>query len=368
VLAIEPYVPGKSAAPGAPRVFKLSANESPIGPSPKAVQALHKAALDIAFYPDGSSTRLREAIGARWGLDPAGVIVGAGADEILALLAYAYIGFGDEGVYSQYGFLEYKILILAAGGTPVVAPETNYTANVDALLKSVTPRTKVVFLANPNNPTGTLLPAAEIARLVRELPPNVLLVLDAAYAEYVRREDYEAGAALVREYDNVVMTRTFSKIFGLAGLRVGWAYAPACVVDALNRIRPPFNVSSAASAAAIAALEDREHFDVAIEHNARWLPWLVREISALGLEILPSEGNFLAIHFPRKLGRSADEADRFLAERGFVLRSVSAYGMPDFLRLTVGSQEANELVVGALAAFLTAQAHEGDKKLHPSSL
>lgn len=352
VLAIDPYVPGKSAAPGAARVFKLSANETPLGPSPRAIEALRAMAPDIAAYPDGSSIKLREAIGARYGLDPARIIAGAGSDEILELLAQAYVGPGDEGVYSQFGFLEYKIVILASGGTPVVAAETDYTANVDAVLACVSEKTKIVFLANPNNPTGTYLPAREVTRLARALPPHVLLVLDAAYAEYVRREDYETGVALVNERDNVVMTRTFSKIYGLAGLRLGWGYGPAHVIDALNRIRSPFNVSSAASAAGMAALDDRAHIEAAVAHNERWLPWLAREISALGLDVLPSVANFVAIRFPDTPGRTAADADRFLTSRGLVLRAIGAYGMGEFLRLTVGSQEANERVVAVLAEFM----------------
>ncbi|MBM3563936.1 MAG: histidinol-phosphate transaminase [Alphaproteobacteria bacterium] len=352
VLAIDAYVPGKSAAPGAARVYKLSANETPLGPSPRAVEALRDMADHIALYPEGSSRALREAIGARYGLDPDRIIAGAGSDDILELLALAYVGPRDEGVYSQYGFLEYKIVTLAAGGTPVVAPETNYTADVDALLGCVSERTKIVFLANPNNPTGTFLPASEVARLARSLPSHVLLVIDAAYAEYVLREDYESGVALVDAHDNVVMTRTFSKIFGLAGLRVGWGYGPAHVIAALNRIRSPFNVSSAGSAAAIAALSDRAHLDAAVAHNARWLPWLTQEIAALGLGVLPSVANFIAIRFPETPGLTAADADRFLTSRGLVLRAIGAYGMPGFLRLTVGAQDANERVVEALAEFM----------------
>jgi histidinol-phosphate aminotransferase len=357
VLLIDPYTPGKSAAPGVARVFKLSANETPLGPSLRAIEALRDAAPGVSAYPDGSSSRLREAIAARWGLDPARIIAGAGSDNILELLALAYIGPGDEAVYSQYGFLEYKIVILTAGGTPVVAPETNYTANVDALLSKVTDKTKIVFLANPNNPTGTYLPRKEIVRLARALPPHVLLVLDAAYAEYVQRDDYEAGVELVRESDNVVMTRTFSKIFGLAGVRLGWGYGPAHVIDALNRIRSPFNVSSFASAAGVAALEDRAHMEAAIAHNNLWRAWLAREIEAIGLGVLPSVTNFIAICFPQEPGFTAADADRFLTSRGLILRAIDAYDMPQFLRLTVGPQEANELVVAALKEFMKGASH-----------
>jgi histidinol-phosphate aminotransferase len=359
VLAIEAYVPGKSAAPGAGRVFKLSANETPLGPSPHAVEALRQMAHEIALYPEGSSLALREAIGARWGLDPARIIMGAGSDNILELLALAYIGPGDEAIYSQYGFLEYKIVTLAAGGTPVVAPETAYVASVDAILACVTEKTKIVFLANPNNPTGSYLAAQDVARLARGLPEATLLVLDAAYAEYVRRADYEPGVALVDAHENVVMTRTFSKAYGLAGLRLGWGYGPAHVIDALNRIRSPFNVSSAASAAGVAAVNDVAHLEAAVAHNEKWLPWLTRELAAIGYDVLPSVANFVAIRFPDSPGRTAADADRFLTERGLVLRAIGAYGMGDFLRLTVGAQEANERVVEALAQFAqdAARAH-----------
>jgi histidinol-phosphate aminotransferase len=351
VMAIDPYVPGKSAVPGSGRTFKLSANETPFGPSPRAVQAVRDMADRLAIYPEGSSRKLREAIGARYGLDPARIVAGAGSDEILEMLALAYIGPGDEGLYSQYGFLEYKIVTLSAGGTPVVAPERHYTTDVDALLACVTEKTRLVFLANPNNPTGTYLPASEVERLARGLPKNAILVLDGAYAEYVEREDYEAGVALVDALDNVVMTRTFSKIYGLAGLRIGWGYGSDHIVDALNRIRPPFNVSSLGSAAGIAALEDVAHIETSIAHNARWLPWLTQEITALGLEVLPSVANFIAIRFPDTPGQTADDADHFLTERGLILRAIKAYGMGEFLRLTIGSEEANRLVVDALREF-----------------
>lgn len=356
VLSINAYIPGKSAAHHAGRTFKLSANESPLGPSPRALEAARAALTHVAFYPDGKSERLREAIGAHWGLEPARLIAGSGTDDILSLIAHAYIGPGEESVYSEHGFLFYKIITLAAGGTPVVAPEENYTTSVDALLSKVNARTKVVFVANPNNPTGTYLPASEMERLARELPSHVLLVLDAAYAEYVEPDDYEAGAAFVREFENVIMTRTFSKFFGLAGLRVGWAYAQEHIIDALDRIRSPFNVNSIASSAAIAALEDGGHQRSVAAHNATWAPWLNGEITALGLDIIPSVANFLAIRFPGEGGCTAAAAERFLESRGLILRGIAPFGMSDFLRLTVGSAEANQLVIAALKEFCNAHA------------
>lgn len=268
------------------------------------------------------------------------------------MLTNAYIGPGDEGIYPEHGFLVYKLALLAAGGVPVAAPEKNLTADVDAILARVTPRTKIVFLANPNNPTGTYLSFSEVKRLHAGLPPHVLLVLDAAYAEYVRRNDYASGLELVATSENVVMTRTFSKIYGLALLRLGWCYAPAHVADALNRIRGPFNVNGPAIQAGIAALADDAHVADAVAHNERWLPWLTREIGALGLEVTPSVGNFLLVHFPAVKGLTAQEADAVLSAHGLVLRGVAGYGLPNALRLTIGSEEANRHVVATLAAFV----------------
>jgi histidinol-phosphate aminotransferase len=356
VLDIEAYVPGKSAAPGVPKVHKLSSNETPLGPSPKAVEAVQRSAGELELYPDGAATALREAIGAKYGLDPARIVCGSGSDELLSLLTHAYVGPGDEGVFTAHGFLVYRIAILAAGGVPVVAAEKDLTADVDAILAKVGPRTRVVFLANPNNPTGTYLPFEEVKRLHAGLPPTVLLVLDAAYAEYVRRNDYASGLELVATSENVVMTRTFSKIYGLAGLRLGWMVGPAHVADAVNRIRGPFNVNGPAIAAGIAAVADEAHVAAAVAHNDEWLPWLTREIGALGLKVTPSVGNFLLIHFPEAPGRTARDADAFLTRRGLVLRAVGAYGLPNALRMTVGSEEANRSAVAALADFLKGEA------------
>src|SRR5919112_697058 len=338
VMQIDAYVPGKSKAAGVAKVYKLSSNETPLGPSPKALEAVRNAG-HLELYPDGAASRLREAIAARYGLDPNRIICGAGSDELLALITNAYVGPGDEGIFTEHGFLVYRIAILAAGGTPVVAPEKDLRTDVDAILAKVTDRTKIVFLANPNNPTGTYIPFDEVKRLHANLPPHVLLVLDAAYAEYVRRNDYESGLELVATSENVVMTRTFSKIYGLANLRLGWMVAPAHIVDAVNRIRGPFNVSGPAIAAGIAAIQDEAHIARAIEHNERWLAWLTREIEALGLKVTPSVGNFLLIHFPNEPGRTAKDADAFLTRRGLILRRVDSYGLPGALRMTVGDAE-----------------------------
>jgi len=345
-------VPGKSAAPGVARVFKLSSNETPLGPSPQAKAAYLKVAEHLEDYPDGSARPLREAIGRAFGLDPNRIVCGAGSDDLLNLIADAYLSDGDEAIHTTHGFLVYPIATLGSGAKPVVAAETNFTADVDAILAALSPHTKIVFLANPNNPTGTYIPFNEVKRLHQGLPPNVLLVLDAAYAEYVRRNDYESGIELVATSENVVMCRTFSKIHGLAALRLGWLYGPASVVDAINRIRGPFNVNAAALAAGIAAIEDSAHVEASRAHNETWLAWLTEAIGKLGLEVTPSVANFVLIHFSATPGKTAAEADTFLSARGLILRRVVAYHLPNCLRMTVGGEEANRLVVTALTEFL----------------
>jgi len=349
---ISPYVPGKSKATGGTRLYKLSSNETPHGPSPAAVEAVKAAAATIELYPDGAASDLRAAIGETYGLNAERIVCGAGSDELLNLIARAYVGPGDEAIYCEHGFLVYPIAIKASGGTPVVAPETDNTADVDAILARVSDRTRVVFLANPNNPTGTYLPFDEVRRLHAGLPRRVILVLDAAYAEYVRRNDYESGMELAATEENVVMTRTFSKIYGLAGLRLGWCYGPAHIIDVLNRIREPFSVSTPAMLAGIAALRDRAHFDKSVAHNEIWLPRVTGELRALGLEVTPSVANFVLAHFPAIAGKSAADADEFLLSRGIVLRRVVNYGFADALRMSIGSEEANLATIAALAEFL----------------
>ena len=294
ILEIEAYVPGESKLPGSGPVIKLSSNETPLGPSAAASEAYRAAADGLERYPDSTARALREAIGARYGLNPDRIVCGAGSDELLSLLANAFLSPRDEAIYTEHGFLVYRIAILANGATPIIAPETECRASVDAILACVTDRTRVVFLANPNNPTGTHIPFDEVQRLRRELPGNVLLVLDAAYAEYVRRNDYEAGVELVANTQNTVMTRTFSKIHGLAALRIGWAYCPEDIAGVLNRIRGPFNLTGPAIAAGTAAIADTAHMEKAAAHNDTWLAWLSEQLEGIGLTVTPSVANFRA--------------------------------------------------------------------------
>ncbi len=352
IMDIDAYVPGKSAAPaGVAKVHKLSSNENPLGPSPKAIEAAREVASKLDVYPDGTARRLREAIAEVHGLNAANIICSNGSDEILGLLAQTYLSAGDEAIITEHAFMIYKIYIQSAGGVPVTVRERDERADIDAILAAVTPRTKIIFLANPNNPTGTYLPFQEVRRLHADLPGNVLLVLDGAYAEYVRRNDYEAGIELAGSAQNVVMTRTFSKL-GLGGARIGWMYGPLHIVDAINRIRGPFNVNAMAIEAGIAAIRDRAHVERSAVHNETWLTWLNEELTKLGLRVTPSVGNFVLIHFPDDKKHSAEAADDYLTQRGYILRRVTGYGFPNALRMSVGTEEANRGVIDALTTFL----------------
>ena len=352
IMEIAPYVPGASKVAGVEKIIKLSSNEGALGPSPKAVEAYRTVAEKIHRYPDGGSVELRKAIGARHGLDPDRIICGAGSDEILALLARAYAGPGDEVLFGEHAFTMYPIFAHSVGATAVKAPETDYTVTVDALLDKVSERTRIVYVANPNNPTGTFVTRDEMTRLRAGLRDDILLVIDAAYAEYVTRNDYSAGVEMVDAGDNVVMTRTFSKIYAMGGMRLGWGYCPPAIADVLNRIRPPFNVTSAAQAAGIAAVNDVEFMTRSRDHNTAWLPWLSERLAAMGLDVVPSVGNFVLVRFPGEPGRDAASAMTFLNARGIIPRSTASAGIPDGVRITIGLEEEMRAVAAAVAEFL----------------
>ncbi len=351
IMAITPYMGGESSLQGAAKVIKLASNEGAFGPSPAAMKAFEQASRTLHRYPDGHCMALREALGRRYGLDPERIVCGAGSDELLVLLCHAYAGPGDEVLYSAHGFLMYPISARSAGATPVAAPEKNLTADVDALLARVTPRTRVLFIANPNNPTGSYLTADALQSLRDGLPRHVLLVIDAAYAEFVERNDYSDGVALVDAGDNTVVTRTFSKIFGLGGLRIGWAFCPPAVADVLNRVRNPFNVASPAQAAAIAALGDIAFVERGRAHNTQWRDWLSTVLDAKGLTVAPSVANFVLVRFARPPGRDAAAADAFLRQRGIIVRRMDSYGLPDSLRITIGLEDEVRAAAQALADF-----------------
>jgi histidinol-phosphate aminotransferase len=352
ILDIAAYVPGDHSLPGEGPVHRMASNESGLGASPQAIEAYRALATELHRYPDGACKTLRAALGREFGIEPDRVVCGAGSDDVLQLLVRAYAGPGDEVLYSRHGFLVYPIAAKAVGATPVAAPEADLRTDVDALLKAVTPRTRICFVANPNNPTGSYVTGAELKRLRAGLPENVLLVVDAAYAEYVDLPDYESGLAMVQSHDNVVMTRTFSKIFGLAALRLGWAYCPPAVADVLNRIRGPFNVPAPAQAAGVAALADHAHTAKAKAHNDYWLPWFAQRMRALGLDPYPSVANFVLVKFPTDPKLNAEAALKFLNSRRILPRRVAAYGLPDCLRITIAEENAVKACADALEAFV----------------
>ena len=352
ILDIAPYIGGESKAVGVARPIRLASNESALGPSPKAIAAYRALAEDIHRYPDGSAAELRAALGRHHGLDPDRIVCGNGSDELIGLLLRCYAGPGTEVLYSRHGFLMYPIGALAVGATPVAVPEKALTADVDAILARVTERTRLVFVANPNNPTGTYLSAEEMARLHAGLPANVVLAIDAAYAEFVNRNDYEPGIGLVNRAENVVMLRTFSKIYALAGLRLGWAYCPPAIADVMNRVRGPFNVTAPALAAGVAAIEDIGALARARAHNDRWLPWLTERLAALGLPLTASVANCVLPQFPDDPKHNADAAFAFLQSRGILTRKMGAYGLPQHLRITIGTGEEMETVAAAIGEFM----------------
>jgi histidinol-phosphate aminotransferase len=354
VAGIHAYVPGKAALNGRPIVAKLSSNENPFGPSPKAVAAMTTVLADGGRYPDPASTALREALGAMHGVDPARIICGTGSDELLHLVAGAFAGVGDEVLYVRHGFAVYDIAARRVGATPVMAPDRDYTCDVDAVLAAVTPRTRVVFVANPNNPTGTLISAAEIRRLHVGLPSDVVFALDAAYAEFAEGE-YEDGVALATAHDNVVALRTFSKIYGLAAQRIGWAYASPGIIDAMNRIRGPFNVTTTGQAGAIAALADAEWTEKTRTHTIKWREWLAGEVAALGnagLRAIPSAANFVLVEFPETGPVTAAAANDALIADGIICRYLAVQAMPRCLRISIGTEEETRAAAGSLRRYV----------------
>ncbi len=359
ILNITPYKAGDAKIEGFDRVIKLASNESPMGPSPAAIAAA-KGAIDagLQLYPDPTCSALRTAIGEIHNIDPEQIICSNGSEELLHLLARGYATDGDEVIYCQYGFIAYPITIHAAGATPVMVDEDDYTANVDAILGAVTSKTRIVNLANPNNPTGTYLPEAEVRRLRAGLRDDIILVLDAAYSEYVDRPDYDDGFSLVNDgLDNVIVTRTFSKIYGLAGTRVGWAYGPMSILDILHRIRGTFNVTAVSQAAATAAVRDQDHVKKAKAHNLKWLPKMSQALEDMGLHVTPSQGNFILVHFPGGPEQSPSEqsqaTDQYLRSRGIIVRPVGNYDLAGALRITIGTDSENEALLSEMKAFFT---------------
>ncbi|WNO53737.1 histidinol-phosphate transaminase [Stakelama saccharophila] len=354
IMEIAPYVPGRSTTDDGRKVAKLSSNENPLGTSAKARAAFDGADRSLERYPDAGAAELREALAAKHGLDPARIIYGTGSDEVLHLAAGAFAGPGDEIIFVRYGFAVYEIAARRVGATPVVAPDTDYATDVDAILAAVTDRTRVVFVANPNNPTGTFTPREEIARLHANLPKSVLLVLDHAYSEYLTRQEDDHGLKLACDQPNVLVTRTFSKIYGLAAERIGWGYASADIIGAMHRIRAPFNVTTAGQQAAIAALGDDDFTDASREHNRKWLGWFTEQVESLGnagLRAVPSKANFLLVLFEGEV--SAETAYKALMDKGYITRWLPGQGLGNGLRISIGTEDEVRGVAAALREIVT---------------
>ena len=348
IMEITPYVGGEATVAGVENVIKLSSNENPFGPSEAAKEAFRKAAYDLHRYPDSSHGGLRHAIGEVHGVDPGRVICGVGSDEIIAMLCQAYAGPGTEVIHTEHGFALYRIGALANGASPVEVPERERVTDVDAILGACTKKTRLVFIANPNNPTGTMIGESELARLADGLPPQVLLVVDGAYAEYV--ENYDGGVALVEGRENVVMTRTFSKLYGLGGLRVGWGYGPRHVIEVLMRIRAPFNLSTAALVAAEAAVRDIAWAEKCRADNTRLRAWLAEALAGKGVPSDTSLANFILARFADRA--QAEACDAFLRSEGLIVRRVAGYKLPHCLRITVGDESACRRVAHAVGRFM----------------
>jgi histidinol-phosphate aminotransferase len=352
ILDIIPYKPGKATADGVTDPLKLSGNENILGCSPYARDAFVDAAGQLNVYPDGRGGVLRTAIAERWNIEPDRLVLGCGTDELLHLINQTFLEPGDNIVQGQYAFGAYGIGARACQAEVRSAAEPNYRIDVDLMLAEVDERTRLVFVTNPANPTGTFTTKDELRRLHDALPPSVVLVVDAAYAEFCTDPTFTDGLDLARGAENIIVTHTFSKIHGLAALRVGWAYAPAPIADAIDRIRPPFNVSVPALTAAVAALADEEFQARSLALVEQWRPWLTQQLGGLGLGVVPSSANFILVEFPKTPGKTAPEAEAFLASRGLIVRGVAGYGLPGHLRITIGLDEHNRALVDVLAEFL----------------
>lgn len=350
LLSLAPYVQGKSEIEGRDEIIKLSSNECCFGPSPAAVAAYHELASELHRYPDGSQAGLRQAIADVHGIDADNIVCGNGSEELIGLLTRCFVGPGDELLLSENHFVMCSIYGKAQGANVVLAPEKDFLIDIDAMLARVSEKTRMIAIANPNNPTGTCLPASEVRRLVDRVPEDIVIVLDGAYAEYVEHEDFDAGTGWVESRNNVVMTRTFSKMYGLAGLRIGWAYGPPAIIEILNRLRTPFNANAPALAAATAAIGDHAHVTRVREHNTRWLARFHEAFTRLGVTVAPSAANFYLVDFGGLSTKSATEAGAFLEAHGIIPRPG---GRDNCLRITVGDDRENELVLESLTAYLT---------------
>ncbi len=352
LAAVEYYMVGISKLPGWDKPIKLSSNESALGMSPAAIEAAQQAIGSSHLYPEVDTETLAEVLAERYQLDPARMAFGPGSDEILARVANTFAGPGEELIHSKNAYMQFPIYALLAGATPVAANDRDFRYDVDAILSHVNERTRIVLIANPDNPSGTHLSAAEVRRLHAGLPDNVLLIIDAAYEEFADQDDYESGTRPVHEFDNVIVTRTFSKVYGMAGLRLGWCYGPAWAIDILTKIGPSFPVNTASFAAGIAAVRDMVHVDRVLAHNKKWIVEFTSQLTPMGLKVYPSQTNFMLVEFPSEPGKTAAEANAWLNQHGIIPRQFALEDFNNKLRFTVGEDAGMEKTIATLAEFL----------------
>ena len=352
IMNISPYIGGETEITGIDRIIKLSSNESALGPSLQAIDAYNNLAHELHRYPDGNCTKLRKAIAKTFCLDAERIICGSGSDEIISLLCQAYAGPGDEVLHTEYGFLMYPISARACGATPVSAIETSLTANVDTLLAAVTERTRILFIANPNNPTGTYLNNNELRLLMSKIPSNIVVVIDTAYAEFADADDYDKTFSLADEYNNVLITRTFSKAYSLAGLRLGWGYASSLLINMIKKLRPPFNLPPGTIAAGIAALNDENHLEKSVIHNSSIKYWFIDELNNLGFKAYNTQANFIFVIIPERKNQSASIINDYLLSKGIAVRYLLSYGLKNALRITLGTKEELNKTLEILKEFV----------------
>ncbi len=352
--SIDYYMVGISKLKGFEKPIKLSSNESALGMSPRALEASLQSLQQSHLYPEVDTERLASVIGERYQLDPARMAFGPGSDELLQRLVNTFAGPGEALVHSKNAYMQFPIYAKLAGATPIAADDVDMHYNVDLIVSKINELTRVVLLANPDNPSGTYLSGAEVRRLHRALPDNVLLIIDAAYEEYALVSDYESATQLVHEFENVIVTRTFSKVHGMAGLRLGWCYGPKWVVELLTKIGPSFPVNTVANAAGIASIEDTEHTKMVLDHNQRWIATVTREFSNLGLKTYPSQTNFVLVGFPPECGRSAEETNLHMNSNGIIPRQFALRDFSDKLRFTVGTDDEMTTTIEVMTQFLRA--------------
>ena len=349
---IKIYKGGTSKISGIKNIIKLSSNESPLGPSKKAIDAYQKSSSKLSRYPELTAESLQQIVASKFNLNSDQIICGTGSDEILIFVALAFCSPGDEIIHAQHGFEMYPIVTKYVGAESVLAEEIDYKISINSILDNVSDSTKIIFIANPNNPTSTYLNRKELRLLMNKISKNIVVVIDAAYAEFTDADDYDRTFDLANEYENVIITRTFSKAYSLAGLRLGWGYASKILIDIIKKVRPPFNLPHGAIAAGIAALHDDDHLHKVVKHNSNIKSWFIDELNNLGFKAYKTQANFVFVLIPEKENQSASIINDYLISNGIAVRYLLSYGLDNALRITLGTREELDLTIKMLKEFV----------------